>query len=373
MSQTKMTATDRLIRYEDLVPCSLAFIDCKIPGSDRKVNYSIIGAGVTQSKDQVVNLAEPHGFALGVAAMPHGVTNNLHMHYTAEVFMIYRGEWQFRWGPEGKDGEVTGRAGDVLSMPTWMFRGFTNTGPDDSWIFTLLGRDDSGGVVWHPSILQTAADHGLYLTRDNMMVDTAAGAARPDDADLIQPLGEADIASMRHCTPQDMARRVVRFDDLQWSPAALLDSAVPGHSAFLAPVIGAGMTEDRNAVPPISDPHGFMLEYVRIPAGEQVGAYRVAPKQVLIVREGKLEIELGEGDTATRAVAEPWSTFSVPANAWRSFRSVGETEALFTLTTAGDARPTIEWAPEIVEAAKAAGVGRDPNGYLAPVHLLPAS
>jgi len=92
MPTTKSNAADRLIRYEDLVPCSLAFIDCKIPGSDRKVNYSVIGAGVTQSHDQVVNLAEPHGFALGVAAMPHGVTNNLHMHYTAEVFMIYRGE-----------------------------------------------------------------------------------------------------------------------------------------------------------------------------------------------------------------------------------------------------------------------------------------
>lgn len=372
MPDTHTAASDRLIRYEDLVPCTLAFIDCKIPGSDRKVNYSIIGAGVTQSKDQFVNLAEPHGFALGVAAMPHGVTNNLHMHYTAEVFMIYRGEWLFRWGPEGTDGEITGRAGDVLSMPTWMFRGFTNTGPDDSWIFTLLGRDDSGGVVWHPSILETAADQGLYLTRDNMMVDTAAGETKPDDADLIQPLSPADIAAMRSATPEEMARRVVRFGDLVWSDAALLDSALPGHASLMAPVIGAGMTEDRNAVAPISDPHGFMLEYVRLPAGNRIGAYRIAPKQVLIVRQGKLEIELGEGDNATRAVAEPWSTFSVPADTWRTFRSVGDEEALFTLTTSGDARPTVEWSDEILTKATAAGIGRDPNGYLAPVHLLPA-
>jgi hypothetical protein len=52
---------------------------------------------------------------------------------------------------------------------------------------------------------------------------------------------------------------------------------------------------------------------------------------------------------------------------------VGETEALFTLTTAGDARPTIQWSQEVVEAAASAGIGRDPNGYLAPSHLLPAA
>src|SRR3546814_6821713 len=62
-SSDVVSAESRLIRYEDLVPCQLAFIDCKLPGSDRKLNYSIIGPGVTQSTEQVVNLAEPHGFA----------------------------------------------------------------------------------------------------------------------------------------------------------------------------------------------------------------------------------------------------------------------------------------------------------------------
>lgn len=371
--QGNVAAADRLIRYEDLVPCTLAFIDCKIPGSDRKVNYSIIGAGVTQSADQVVNLAEPHGFALGVAAMPHGVTNNLHMHYTAEVFMIYRGEWVFRWGPEGKDGEITGRAGDVLSIPTWIFRGFTNTGPDDSWIFTLLGRDESGGVVWHPTILETAAEHGLYLTRDNMMVDTATGAAKPNDADLIAPLSPDVIAGMRSYSEADMRARMVSADELVWSRAALLDHVLPGHASALAPVIGAGMTEDRDAQAKIVNPHGFMLEWLRIPPGDQVGPFRLAAKQVLIIRQGSLEIELGADGAVTRAVAEPWSTFSVPENAWRTLRSIGDQEVLVSVTTAGDARPSIDWHPDILAAARAAGVAHDPNGYLAPVALLPAA
>lgn len=364
-------AADRLIRSEDLVPCSLAFIDCKIPGSQGKINYSIIGAGVTQSDEQFVNLAEPHGFALGVAAMPHGVTNNLHMHYTAEVFMIYRGEWTFRWGPDGKSGEIVGRAGDTLSIPTWIFRGFTNTGPDDSWIFTLLGQDQSGGVVWHPSILNHAAEHGLYLKRDNMMVDTAAGLPKPPAEELIVPLSDADIAAMRSYTPEQMRARMVMWDDLIWSDKSMLDHVVAGHGCELAPVIGPGMSEDRNADAKIHNPHGFSLEYMRIQPGQQVGPFRISPKQVLIVREGLLEIVLGPEGSGNTARAEPWSTYSVPSDCWRTYRSVGDVPVLMSVTTAGDGRAIIEWDAALVDQASAANLGRDPNGYLAPASLLP--
>ncbi len=68
-------------------PAAARFIDCKVPGSQDKENHSPIGSGVTQSADQVVNITEPHGFSLGVAAMPPGTINNPHIHYTAKVLM----------------------------------------------------------------------------------------------------------------------------------------------------------------------------------------------------------------------------------------------------------------------------------------------
>lgn len=364
-------AASRLIRREDMVSCSLAFIDCKTPGSVPKENYSIIGAGVTQSSDQVVNLEEPHGFALGAAAMPNGVTNNLHVHYTAEVFMIFRGEWLFRWGENGRDGELVGRAGDIVSMPTWIFRGFTNIGPDDGWIFTALGRDESGGVIWDPAILAGAAEHGLYLTRDNMMVDVSTGAAKPGDAELMPPLTPAVIETFRRYTPEEMRARVTTADERAWSDRALLCTALPGMRAELAPVIGPGMTEDRLAAPKVTNPHGFSVEWLRIPPGQTVGPFRTGPKQVFVIHEGEVEFTLDDAGETSRAVARPWDSFAMPGGVWRTLRTAGQETVVMAVVTAGDARAMLEWDPAIVRAAWDAGAGLDPNGYVAPAAFLP--
>lgn len=366
-ADTGLAAT-RLIRREDLVSCEMAFVDCKLPGSTPKGNYSIIGAGVTQSADQVINLNEPHGFAIGVAEMPHGITNNLHIHYTAEVFMVFRGEWLFRWGANGDDGEMVGRAGDVISIPTWIFRGFTNVGADDGWIFTALGRDDSGGVIWHPDILRRAAETGVFLTRDNMLIDTADGVAAPSDAERMTPLTDAFIATMAHYSVGDLQGRTTASADRMWSDTALLDSVLPGHAAEMAPVIGYGMTQDRNAVPKVKNSHGFSIEWLRIAPGQRVGPFRTDPKQVLILERGLVEVTLGDGSTAT---LEPWGLFAVPGGAWRTLSSIGAAGALIAVITSGDARALLEWDAAIVFDALAAGIGVDPNGYLAPAELLP--
>ena len=368
---TAADARKRLVKRSDMVACKVAFIDCKMPGSQHKENYSLIGPGVTQSADQVVNLTEPHGFSMGVAAMPPGTVNNLHVHYTAEVFMIYKGEWTFRWGADGKDGEVVGRAGDVVSIPTWIFRGFTNTGQEEGWIFTALGGDDTGGIIWHPSILETAAKYGLYLTRDNMLVDTEAGAAKPEPEALLQPIDRATLEGFRRYTPEQMRKRTVTVADRQWSDHALLDSCLPGHASALAPVLGFGMTEDRDHEIPVANPHGFSVEWLRVAPGNTVGPFRLAEKQVLIGFKGAFTVAVNEPgqEVATRVEAQDF--FSVPAGIWRSVTAVGDEPAEIAVMLPGDARKRAEWAPAIVAQAAEAGSGTDHNGYLAPRHLLP--
>ena len=363
-----MDASTRLIRRSDMVACKVAFIDCKMPGSETKENYSLIGPGVTQSADQVVNITEPHGFSLGVAAMPPGTTNNLHVHYTAEVFMIYSGTWVFRWGADGKDGEIVGKAGDVVSVPTWIFRGFSNVGNDDGWIFTALGGDDTGGIIWHPSILRTAAQHGLYLTKENMLVDVEAGASPPAPDRLIEPLDEATIAEMRRFDTDAMRRRVLARDERVWSSRALLDSVLPGHGSAIAPVIGHGMSEELDQAPKITNPHGFSMEWLRIPAGEQVGPFSLAEKQILLVFAGAIAVTLDDGEPVR---AEAREVFSIPADSLRSIASVGDLPAEMAVVTAGDHKKRPVWPEEIIRAAAQAGYGLDHAGYVAPLRLLP--
>ena len=59
----------RTILRKDLVPDTAAFLDTKIPGSETKVNYPLIGPGVSENGEQVVPVDVPHGFNLGGAVM----------------------------------------------------------------------------------------------------------------------------------------------------------------------------------------------------------------------------------------------------------------------------------------------------------------
>jgi len=368
---TPEASRKRLVRREDMVAERVAFIDCKMPGSHLKENYSLIGPGVTQSKDQKVALSEPHGFSLGVAAMPAGITNNLHIHYTAEVFMIFKGKWLFRWGADGKDGEIIGNPGDVVSIPTWIFRGFTNVGDSEGWIFTALGGDDTGGIIWHPTILKVAEEHGLYLTRDNMMVDTQKGAPKPDAADLMEPVTRAQIESLRRYSVDEMRRWVVTRGDRVYSAASLLDSRLPGHGGELAPVVGNGIREDRDQRPPITYPHGMSLEWGKLPAGGRIGRHLLREKQVMIVFSGQVEAVQNAGADEVRQTVEAQDLYSFPADTWRSIVNTGEGEAEFMLMTAGDHKKRIVWSEEVRKAAAAKGYAIDHNGYVASLDLLP--
>ena len=363
-------ARTRLIKRTDYVSCNVAFIDCKTPGSHLKENYSLIGPGVTSSADQVINLREPHGFNVGAAAMPNGITNNLHIHFTAEVFLCFKGEWKFRWGPNGDDGEIVGKAGDIVSVPTWIFRGFTNVGPDDGWLFTALGGDDTGGIIWHPSILDGAAQYGLYLSKQNVLIDVEK-APKPDDGELIAPMPVEEIARLRRYSAGEMRERVVTRDERAWSKDALLDTCLPGHASEIAPVIGFGISQDRDQTPKVTNPHGFSIEWLRLAPGQSISRFRIPNKQVLIVYSGGAAVVLNAPGEEVEMSAGPWDTVSVPANAWRTIRNSSDSEAELVVVTAGDGRKVPEWAPEVLDAVRAAGRTTDKSGYIAPAHLLP--
>ncbi|MEL6436335.1 MAG: cupin domain-containing protein [Pseudomonadota bacterium] len=366
MTQTQADA--RHVARSDYTSCTVAFIDCKKPGSHLKQNYSIIGPGVTSSSEQIVNLPETHGFNIGATTMPPGITNNLHVHFTAEVFIVFDGEYTFRWGSNGEN-EMVGRPGDILSVPTWIFRGFTNTGTGDGWLFAALGGDNTGGVIFHPEIMREAADYGLYLSRDNHLIDTANGDPAPSDAERMAPMSDEDVARLRNYTCDEMRQRAVATDDRDFRPA-FVDAVLDDCGAEIAPIIGYGITQNRNHSAKITNPHGFSMEWLRLQPGQKVSSFSLAEKMVLIPREAGLRVSMNDtGDVAVDMGA--WDTLSVPAEVMRSMQNHSDTAIEVLVIVTGDHQKRPEFRGDIIEKAFARDAALDAQGYVAAAHLIP--
>ena len=355
----------RLIRPQDFVADGEAFVDVRLPRSQGKLSYSMIGAGVSQNAEQVVNLAEPHGFGIGAASMPHGVVNNPHLHFTAEVFVCTSGSFRMHIGEHGEQ-SLELSAGDVFATPTWVFRGFENTGGDDGWLFTVLGGDETGGIIWAPHVLEAAAETGLYLDAGHSVVE-ANGSEPPPDR--LAPLDGEALAHTDSYSDSELAQRLVRRSSLDWHIQALASGVLAGHSSAVAPVIGLGMTEHRGHRAPVGAAHGFSVEWLRIAPGSQTGLHRHSDSSVLLIVDGDFEVSLNRGDRLSERL-EPRTVVSVPPDAWRSFANVGRDDAHAIVVNGGDHRSRIDWDPDLLAEVAAAGYGHDACGYLAPLALI---
>lgn len=206
----------RIVRYGDLKPCRTAFIDAHTPGSDQKENFTIIGGGVSESADQHVHIAETPGFNIGAAGQPPYCRNSLHTHRTAEVFFVLSGKWRFFWGRYGDAGEVVLTQGDIINIPTGIFRGFENIGTDYGMIMAILGGDDAGGgVLWAPEVIEDAKAHGLILGDNGVLYDSKKGEALPAGIVPMPVMDEDALARIKEPRITEfLPHYVVRYLDL---------------------------------------------------------------------------------------------------------------------------------------------------------------
>jgi quercetin dioxygenase-like cupin family protein len=109
-----------------------------LAATKKKISRSSAAACLNRP-DQHVHIALPHGFNIGAAGQPPKCRNSLHNHRTAEVFFVLSGRWRFFWGERGDAGEVILHEGDIINIPTNMFRGFENIGTDYGMIMAVLG------------------------------------------------------------------------------------------------------------------------------------------------------------------------------------------------------------------------------------------
>jgi len=287
----------RIVRYGDLQPCKTAFIDAHTPGSDQKENFTIIGGGVSESPDQHVHISIPHGFNIGAAGQPPKCSNSLHSHRTAEVFFVLKGRWRFFWGRWGDAGEVVLEEGDIINIPTGIFRGFENIGTDYGMIMAILGGDDAGGgVIWAPQVIEDAQAHGLVLGENGRLYDTKTGDSLPEDVKPMPLLSEDELKTFPEMTPAEVVSYGVRrYNDLM---ALASDDPVT--------VIGADGV--------IRDKPGFEVAFLNRASARDEMHRHDKPSVLMPVRgHWKLVWEGENGAPGGEATLNPGDTASVPA------------------------------------------------------------
>ena len=310
----------RIVRYGELMPCKTAFIDAHTPGSDQKENFTIIGGGVSESPDQHVHIGIPHGFNIGAAGQPPKCRNSLHSHRTAEVFFVLSGRWRFFWGRWGDAGEVVLEEGDIINIPTGIFRGFENIGTDYGMIMAILGGDDAGGgVIWAPQVIEDATDHGLILGENGSLYDSKKGQSLPDGVNPMPLLTDEELKSYPEMSPMQVVGYGVRR---YWDMVALAKDTP-------CKVIGeTGIIRDKP---------GFEVDLVtRSSATEEM--HQHDRPSVLMPMRGHWKVTWDGGSTTLA----PGDTMSVPENLAHSAvpSMTGEASLYHIIGTDDPAGPT---------------------------------
>lgn len=286
----KSKAHPRIVRYAELEPCYDAFIDTRTPGSDRKENFTIVGPGVSENPNQHVHITEPHGFNIGGARQPPGCVNSQHSHETVEVFFVHTGKWSFKLGEYGSDASIILNPGDIISIPTHVFRGFENVGEDVGFLWAVLGKDDPGCVLWAPNVFDMAQEYGLMLLENGNLIDTSKGERVPDGIKTMRKTTQAQVAALQTFNSQELRDCCI----------------LAGENTHIDSASGVQRRSLIGAHSKLDWPHGFIVEDIHCQKGGSITPTKHPHADVVFVHSGALTImvdneewTLGVGDTAS--------------------------------------------------------------------------
>jgi quercetin dioxygenase-like cupin family protein len=317
---TEQQMRQRLVRYDEMVPCQEAFLDRRIDQRGGNENFTIIGPGVAESADQHVHISIPHGFNIGGARqVPHAV-NSQHSHDTAEVFVVHSGRWKFQTGVEGEDAEIELEPGDTISVPTHVFRGFENVSDQPAYLFAVLGGDDPGRVTWAPDVFEKARETGLVLLEDGSLIDTNRGEKIPDGVAPMPPTTATQAAQFQRISADELRRCIQPAGDMPTAGESLLTR---GTAVAECPIIGAECPDEGLPAGQMDWPHGFSLRCLAFPPGASIALHSRSEVEVLFVHAGRLEIEWPNG----RLQLNAGDVLSVPEELEHAFSNPGNENA----------------------------------------------
>ena len=310
---------NRLAKFEDLVPSTLPFVEGKLEGHKERKNYSIVGPGVAEDSKQFVKIAMPHSFNLGaVSALPKN-GSGLHSHTTAEVFIIFSGEWRFYWGAEGID-ETILTAGDIISMPTNMFRGFENAGKKEGLIFVVLGGDDPGIITWVPSVLEKAKQTGMALLNDNSLIDLSISDI-PKNKSLLEPISSEEIKKFDNYKLNELEKYICKFSD------RISHENKINENFNIIQVLGDTF-QDKRFNPVINQNTGFNLSILKSKKGK-LENLKFSKPTIMFSQKGSWQIKIDD----FLMKLNPRDTISIPINSQVNIEINDDEESLLNCVT----------------------------------------
>jgi quercetin dioxygenase-like cupin family protein len=292
--------TERIARFNELTPSTLPFVEGRIEGHKERKNYSIVGPGVAEDSQQSVKISKPHGYNLGAVSANPKNGSGLHSHTTAEVFLIYSGSWRFYWGADGRN-EIILSKGDIISMPTNMFRGFENAGDEEGLIFVVLGNDDPGIITWVPNVLIKAKETGLALLDDNSLIDLKDNEI-PSNRKLLEPITNETLQKFDNYQIDEIEKFICRFKN-QTNHEINLNNGIK-----LIQIIGSGFSnKNYNAI--IDHDTGFNLSILKGKQGLIEDLVFNKPT-ILFSQKGNWKVKIEENEFNINSK----DTFSLPLN-----------------------------------------------------------
>ena len=148
-------------------------------------------------------------------------------------------------------------------------------------------------------------------------------------------------------TPEQMDKRVARFDKLKYPPTRYHDSQLPGHARKNYLVVGTGLIAEGATDPwsaiPVAE--GFQMSYIKAVPGNGPMLHNHNTTETFICLEGKWKVIWGRHQENS-VLLDKYDVCSVPPFVPRRFECVepqaGHEEGLLQSIQSGD-RAEVEW------------------------------
>lgn len=163
---------------------------------------------------------------------------------------------------------------------------------------------------------------------------------------------------------EEMERtRVARRRDLKAFPESFVDTVIPEFKRNLFSIIGAGVFEDPDMRPAISEQHCFTLSMIEVEPGQGAGLHSHDTEEVFIPMDGKFAIYWGD-DGENEIELDAMDTVSVPIGVMRGFRNPGDTTVHVIAVVGGHDGGRLKWHKGVIERAAEHGGALSNDGYM---------